>query len=91
MVPWPVEQGLLTAFSFITFCLVLIPLYWHLEGKLPKLDSPVRKLTFHPAWNIGCILYIGWIATFTLMQFVNCIVWRDNAINWAPVWGDICE
>ena len=35
MVPFAIEQGFLTAFSFITFCLVCIPLYWHLEGEHP--------------------------------------------------------
>ncbi|KIP05461.1 mating-type-like pheromone receptor [Phlebiopsis gigantea 11061_1 CR5-6] len=72
MVPWQTEQTLLTAFSFIAFCLVSVPLYWHLE-----------------AWNVGCVLYIGWVGSYTLIQFINCVVWRDNAINWAPVWCDI--
>lgn len=30
---WAVEQGFLTAFNFIGFVLVLVPLVWHLEGK----------------------------------------------------------
>lgn len=72
MVSWQTEQTLLTAFSFIAFCLVSIPLYWHLE-----------------AWNVGCILYIAWVGSYNLIQFIDCVVWRDNAINWAPVWCDI--
>ncbi|KAI0350971.1 STE3-domain-containing protein [Trametes cingulata] len=41
------------------------------------------------AWNVGCVLYIFWMGTQCLIQFINSIVWRDNAINWAPVWCDI--
>ncbi|KAI0947520.1 hypothetical protein AcW1_007727 [Taiwanofungus camphoratus] len=41
------------------------------------------------AWNIGCVLYIFWTGSQCLIQFINCIVWKDNAINWAPVWCDI--
>ncbi|KAI0078437.1 STE3-domain-containing protein [Panus rudis PR-1116 ss-1] len=32
MVSWAVRQGLMTAFSFIGFVLVSIPLYWHMEA-----------------------------------------------------------
>ncbi|KAI0703963.1 GPCR fungal pheromone mating factor [Earliella scabrosa] len=41
------------------------------------------------AWNVGCVLYIFWVGGQCLIQFVDLIVWRDNAINVAPVWCDI--
>ncbi|THH28485.1 hypothetical protein EUX98_g5709 [Antrodiella citrinella] len=41
------------------------------------------------AWNVGCILYIFWAGTQCLNQFINIMVWRDNAVNFAPVWCDI--
>lgn len=41
------------------------------------------------AWNVGCILYIWWVATTCLVNFINLVVWRDNAINSAPIWCDI--
>ncbi|TDL26938.1 fungal pheromone STE3G-protein-coupled receptor [Rickenella mellea] len=41
------------------------------------------------AWNAGTCLYMIWSSIFCLNQFINSIVWRDNAINWAPVWCDI--
>ncbi|KAH8092655.1 STE3-domain-containing protein [Cristinia sonorae] len=41
------------------------------------------------AWNVGCVLYIFWIGTGCLFQFINYIVWFDNAVNVAPVWCDI--
>ncbi|KAI0946013.1 hypothetical protein AcV7_010103 [Taiwanofungus camphoratus] len=71
-VPWPTQQNLVIAFSFLGFVLVNIPLYWHLE-----------------AWNIGCIMYIFWSGSQCLIQFINCIIWKNNVINWAPVWCDI--
>ena len=43
------------------------------------------------AWNVGCVLYIFWVGGQCLIQFVDLIVWRDNAINVAPVWCDISE
>ena len=30
-----------------------------------------------------------WTGLACLNQFINSIVWRGNAINWAPVWCDI--
>lgn len=43
----------------------------------------------HPAWNMGSVQYIFWVGSACLIQFINNIVWKDNAINWAPVWCDI--
>ena len=31
------------------------------------------------------------MGTQNLIQFVDKVVWRDNAINWAPVYCDISE
>ncbi|TFY61852.1 hypothetical protein EVJ58_g4252 [Rhodofomes roseus] len=41
------------------------------------------------AWNMGSVQYIFWVGSQCLLQFINNIVWKDNAINWAPVWCDI--
>uniref|UniRef100_A0A8H7Y347 Pheromone receptor n=2 Tax=Psilocybe cubensis TaxID=181762 RepID=A0A8H7Y347_PSICU len=41
------------------------------------------------AWNTGTCLYMAWTALGLLSYFINSIIWRDNAINWAPVWCDI--
>ncbi|KZT67295.1 putative fungal pheromoneG-protein-coupled receptor [Daedalea quercina L-15889] len=41
------------------------------------------------AWNTGSVQYIFWVGSACLIQFINNIVWKDNAINWAPVWCDI--
>ena len=30
-----------------------------------------------------------WTGLACLNQFINSIVWNNNAINWAPVWCDI--
>ncbi|KDQ50778.1 hypothetical protein JAAARDRAFT_141333 [Jaapia argillacea MUCL 33604] len=40
-------------------------------------------------WNVGACSYLAWTAIQCLIVFVNTIVWRDNVINWAPVWCDI--
>ena len=41
------------------------------------------------ARNTGTCLYMVWTGLACLNQFINSIVWNNNAINWAPVWCDI--
>jgi len=41
------------------------------------------------AWNTGTCLYMIWTGLACLNQFINSIIWRGNAFNWAPVWCDI--
>lgn len=43
------------------------------------------------AWNSGTCYYMMWTALACLNQFVNSIVWSDDAVNRAPIWCDICE
>ncbi|KAI0796071.1 GPCR fungal pheromone mating factor [Abortiporus biennis] len=40
-------------------------------------------------WNVGGILYVVWSAILCLNQFINMVVWRNDAINRSPVWCDI--
>ncbi|KAJ7453729.1 fungal pheromone STE3G-protein-coupled receptor, partial [Mycena latifolia] len=42
------------------------------------------------AWNSGTCFYMMWTALAGLNQFVNSVVWRDDMVNRAPVWCDIC-
>jgi len=41
------------------------------------------------AWNTGTCLYMFWTGIGCLNLFINSIIWKGNAINWAPVWCDI--
>ncbi|KAG2056570.1 STE3-domain-containing protein [Suillus hirtellus] len=41
------------------------------------------------AWNSGTCYYMIWAALSCLNQFINSIIWHNNAINWAPIWCDI--
>ena len=43
------------------------------------------------AWNAGTCVYMIWASFACLIQFVNAIVWRDTALDYAPVWCDISE
>ena len=43
------------------------------------------------AWNSGTCYYMIWVALACLNQFVNSVVWANDAINKAPVWCDICK
>lgn len=43
------------------------------------------------AWNSGTCIYMAWVAIGCLNLFINSIIWRDSAINFSPVWCDICE
>ncbi|KAL4070136.1 pheromone A receptor-domain-containing protein [Scleroderma yunnanense] len=41
------------------------------------------------ASNAGTCMYIAWTALACLFQFVNSVIWRNTALNVAPVWCDI--
>ncbi|KAH7911855.1 pheromone A receptor-domain-containing protein [Hygrophoropsis aurantiaca] len=41
------------------------------------------------AWNSGTCYYMIWTALACLNQFINSVIWHNNAINFAPVWCDI--
>ncbi|TFK87807.1 fungal pheromone STE3G-protein-coupled receptor [Polyporus arcularius HHB13444] len=41
------------------------------------------------AWNSGTCYFIFWTFLGCLNQLVNSIVWRNNALNVAPIWCDI--
>lgn len=40
-------------------------------------------------WNTGTCLYMVWTAMGCLNLFINSVIWRGNAINWAPAWCEI--
>ncbi|TDL26972.1 STE3-like pheromone receptor [Rickenella mellea] len=60
-------------FAFLGLVAALLPLTW-------------LRVTHH---HTGIFIYMFWLALACLNQFINSIVWRDNAINLAPVWCDI--
>ncbi|TDL26971.1 fungal pheromone STE3G-protein-coupled receptor [Rickenella mellea] len=60
-------------FAFLGLIAALLPLTW-------------LRVTHH---HVGVFIYMFWLALACLNQFINSIIWRDNAINWAPVWCDI--
>ncbi|THU83827.1 STE3-domain-containing protein [Dendrothele bispora CBS 962.96] len=41
------------------------------------------------AWNSGTCLFMIWTALGCLNLFINSIIWRNDAIDRAPVWCDI--
>ncbi|KAI0791965.1 GPCR fungal pheromone mating factor, partial [Abortiporus biennis] len=40
------------------------------------------------AGNVGGLLYIWWTATLNLIQFIDMVIWKDTALNYAPGWCD---
>ena len=88
--PWVVESNVTAAFSFIAFVLCYIPLAWHLHCEYSLVFWRGSWLMVLIAWNVACLLYIFWTGTQCLFQFVNLLIWRDNAINSAPIWCEIC-
>ncbi|KAF8055252.1 pheromone receptor Rcb2 B44 [Lyophyllum atratum] len=52
--------------------------------------SALVPLSWHfQAWNSGTCFYMFWASLACLNQFINSVVWADNAINSAPIWCDI--
>ncbi|KAI0826208.1 STE3-domain-containing protein [Irpex lacteus] len=69
---------------------------WHVtQSALTAMNFITTFLVTVPLYwhleavNVGCILLIFWVGTSCLISGVNCVIWRDNAINWSPIWGDI--
>lgn len=84
---------LFSLFAFTGFILASIPFSWHLQCN--QVTFYFHHLLTDPfcilAWNTGTCLYMAWTALGCLNGFINSIVWNGNAINWAPVWCDICK
>lgn len=43
------------------------------------------------ARNVGTCSYMLSTGLYSLVEFINSIIWADNVNNVAPVWCDICE
>ncbi|GLB44318.1 putative pheromone [Lyophyllum shimeji] len=41
------------------------------------------------AWNSGTCFYMIWASLACLNQFINSVVWANDAVNRAPIWCDI--
>ncbi|KAG8215490.1 putative pheromone receptor STE3.4 [Butyriboletus roseoflavus] len=41
------------------------------------------------AWNVGTRACIIWASVACLLEFINSVIWRNSALNLAPVWCDI--
>jgi pheromone a factor receptor len=79
-----------SVFSFIGFWLSVIPLYWHLQGKLQFTNGPSLNIKVHvTAWNTGTCMYMVWTALGCLIYFINSILWRGNVLDKAPIYCDI--
>jgi pheromone a factor receptor len=80
-----------TVCSFIGIVLSVIPLYWHLQGKLQFTNRrPCLNIKAHiTAWNTGTCMYMIWTALGCLIYFINSILWRGNVLDKAPIYCDI--
>jgi pheromone a factor receptor len=43
------------------------------------------------AWNSGTCFFVLWTSLACLNQFINSVMWANDALNKAPVWCDICK
>lgn len=43
------------------------------------------------AWNSGTCFFVLWTSLACLNQFINSVMWANDALNRAPVWCDICK
>ncbi|KAL4076381.1 STE3-like pheromone receptor [Scleroderma citrinum] len=72
-----ISSGSNTAFSALSFIGVILTLI---------------PLPWHlQSWNAGTCMYTMWTSFGCLILFINSVVWKDNVINWAPVWCDIAS
>jgi pheromone a factor receptor len=86
----PTENLVFIVFCFFGFWLSIIPLYWHLQGKLQFTNGPSLNIKVHfTAWNTGTCVYMLWTSIGCLICFINAILWRGNVIDKAPIYCDI--
>ncbi|KAF9555106.1 fungal pheromone STE3G-protein-coupled receptor [Agrocybe pediades] len=63
----------------------LFPIFAFLGCILPLIPLPWHL----QALNSGTCFFIFWSSLACLNQFVNSVVWHNNALNPSPVWCDI--
>jgi pheromone a factor receptor len=81
-----------TVCTFLGFLMVVIPLPWHLQGlSIAVLTGVPFLTTYDTAWNASTCLFMFWTSLCCLNYSINSIVWRNDYVNRAPVWCDICE
>ncbi|KAI0088239.1 putative fungal pheromoneG-protein-coupled receptor [Irpex rosettiformis] len=68
---------------------------WHVtQSALTAMNFITAFLVTVPLYwhleaiNVGCILLIFWVGLSSLISGINCVIWRNNAIVIAPIWGD---
>lgn len=87
------NNDIFTAFAFLGFFIVMIPLKWHIicaSGRI--LGAICNVLTeCDLAWNTGSCMYIAWTAIGCLNMFINSTLWKGTALDIAPIWCDICK
>jgi pheromone a factor receptor len=49
------------------------------------------SLLFRLAWNTGTVMYMVWLAIGCLNQFINSVVWAEDALIRNHIWCDICK
>jgi hypothetical protein len=52
----------------------------------PGQDGPLPLPWHLRAWNASTCSFIG-----CLVMFIHALIWKDHAVNIAPVWCDICK
>lgn len=59
--------------------------------KFSRISDRYSSQVLYLAWNAGTCMFMIWTGLMCLIFFINSIIWKDNAINVAPVYCDISK
>ena len=75
-------NAVFSTFSFIGFILSLIPLYWHLEGKIRCSLLVSQLIDYSSASSLECWYHLvhglGWPGLFECLYQLDCVEWHHS-------------
>jgi len=77
--------------SFLGFALTSIAVVPQFHGKLLLMVVAVCGADQASAERIGIFMHVLWVGGGCLLSFLNGIIWRNDALNRAPIFCDISE
>jgi pheromone a factor receptor len=82
-----------SALSFLSFSLLLFPLYWRIRGlhvRRPCFEHKIDRYRVEPSRYVAVVAFIAWTALGCINLCINSILWDKTAVDKVPIWCEIC-